>query len=189
MSHSVQVKPRRPGAAVLAGALAVTVVLAVAGCAPSVPPPTESKVAGETTAISVFYPDGETIVEERQVVPVGDNLPEVALQRLFAASPEKEEIAIVLPQATANSVTVDAGTGVCTVDLSAEVLDFPADGEQARVVAFAAIVETLRQFPEITSVLITVDGKSSGEVGGKRIEEFWGSVRLPQAPLDITASE
>ncbi|MBS3956097.1 MAG: GerMN domain-containing protein [Clostridiales bacterium] len=176
-------------AALGAGAFAMFVVLATAGCSPSVPSPTESKIAGETTAISVYYPDGEIIIEERQVVPVSDNLPEVAMQRLFAVSPEKEQIAIVLPQATVNSVTVDQGTGVGTIDFSAEVLDFPVEDEQARVVAFGAVLETLRQFPEITSVLITVDGKSSGEVDGRRIEEFWGSVRLPREPLDITAKE
>ncbi len=169
-------------------AFAAMSVAAVAGCSANVPEPTESKIAEEMAVVSVYYPDGETLTEERHIVPDDGNLPQVALSRLFEASPQEFEIAVLLPEATVNSVEVDE-TGVCTVDFSREILDFPRDERKAKVLAFASIIETLRQFPEIQSLMITVEGQDSGSIDGKSVDEFWGDVRLPPTPLDISVEE
>lgn len=165
--------------------LIVSIALSLSSCSSEVPPPTESKTRSETTAISVFYPNGNILIEERQVVPMSDNLPEVALKRLFAASPEKYRIVVVLPEAKVNSVRVDKKTGICTVDFSKEILDFPRADRKAKIVAFASIVETLKQFPDIKKLMITVEGKSKGEIGKKRIEDFWGELTLKKQPIEI----
>lgn len=168
----------------LACALMAALALVTYGCS-GVPSPTESRIESETTIVSVYYPNGEMLVEERHIVPVDENMPQVAIGKLFEASPEVQEIAVVLPAATVNSVTVNEETGECTVDFSAGVLEFPGEGDTARVVALASIVETLKQFPEVESLTITVEGESSGALDGKRIEEFWGNVRLPAEPMVI----
>lgn len=176
--------PRRAARA-LTALLAAASIVALVGCAGGVPEPTESLVDGEAVVISVYYPDGEILTEERHIVPADGNLPHTALSRLFEADPQEFEIAVVLPEATVNSVEVDEA-GVCTVDLSRGVLDFPRDDRKSKVLAFAAIIETLRQFPHIDSLMITVEGMDSGTIDGKSVDEFWGDVRLPQEPLSIS---
>lgn len=160
--------------------------LIISGCSSDeIPPPTVSLTSSETTSISIFYPNGSILIEERQVVPVSDNLPEVALKRLFAASPKEEKMIVVLPEAKVKSVKVDKKTGICTVDFSKEILDFPENEKKAKVVAFASIIETLKQFPEVKKLLITVEGKETGVINGKKIEDFWWDVSLKKQPLEI----
>lgn len=160
--------------------------LIISGCSgDEIPPPTVSLTSSETTSISIFYPNGSILIEERQVVPVSDNLPEVALKRLFAASPKEEKMIVVLPEAKVKSVKVDKKTGICTVDFSKEILDFPENEKKAKVVAFASIIETLKQFPEVKKLLITVEGKETGVINGKKIEDFWWDVSLKKQPLEI----
>lgn len=162
----------------------------LAGCANSsgskseVPPPTSELATTETTAISIFYPTGKIIIEERRVVPVQENLVEVALKELYKADPQEFEIVIVQPEAEVLSVEVD-DSGLCTINFSKEILDFPEDSRQAKLVAFAAIVETLKQFDNISEFQILVEGKSSGEINGKSIEEFWGDISLKKQPFPI----
>jgi hypothetical protein len=138
----------------------------------------------ETTSISVFYPTGKIILEERRVVQMSDNLPLVALRELFKAQPKEHEIQVVLPQAKVNSVIVKKD-GTAVVDFSKEILNFPEDSKDAKLAAFAAIVETLKQFDNIKRLKITVEGKEKGNIDGKSIEEFWGEITLKKQPIEI----
>lgn len=174
----------------ITSAVIVLLIIVVAGCSrgitteSSVPPPTSELATTETTAISVFYPTGKIVIEERRVVPVQENLVEVALKEVYKADPEKFEIVIVQPRARVLSVEVD-DNGLCTINFSKEMLDFPEDSRQAKLVAFAAIVETLKQFENIKEFQILVEGKSSGEIDGRSIEEFWGDISLKKQPFPI----
>ncbi len=159
----------------------------VTGCgrqrSSELPPPTNLP-EGETTAVSVFYPNGKIIIEERRVFPVTDNMPEAALKELFKAEPEESKIAVVLPKAKVLSVKVDKD-GLATIDFSREILDFPEDSRDAKIAAFAAIIETLKQFENIKKFRITVEGKEEGKIGSKSIEEFWGDISLKKQPFNI----
>lgn len=156
-----------------------------------VPEPTSELVEGETTAISVYYPTGKILVEERHTVPISENLPQVALEEIFKAEPEEYKIPVVIPDARVKSVEVDKESGLCTVNFSKEILNFPEenDSKKAKVAAFAAITETLKQFSEIKSLKILVEGKEKGTVGGKDIQEFWGEVSLIKQPINILRND
>lgn len=147
------------------------------------PPPTVD-VSKETTSISVFYPTGKILVEERRVVEKNQNLPLAALRELFKAAPKEHEIQVVLPKATVRSVTV-AKDGLAVIDFSKEILDFPEPSKEAKIAAFAAIVETLKQFENIKKFKITVEGKEKGVIDGKKIEELWGDITIKRQPIDI----
>ncbi len=175
-----------PGAAAFVVMVFVLGLIGCGGDARPIPPPSTELVEGETTAVSVFYPDGKVLIEERHVVAADRDLVKTALDRLFEAEPQEFEVAVVLPSASIRAVKVDGKTGVCTVDFSKEILDFPDESEKARIVAFAAIIETLKQFPEITAVTFLVEGKASGAIDGKQINAFWGNVTLPEDPIPIT---
>lgn len=169
-----------------AALLAGLVGLVAAGCArETIPEPDATKVGAETTAVSVFYPTGKLLVEERHVVPTQENMPLVALRELFKAQPQEFKIVVTLPEAKVRSVVVDRATGIATVDFTRDILDFPSEDRKAKLVAFAAISETLAQFDEIKGFRILVEGKSRGTIGGRRIEDFWGAVGLSEKPFPI----
>lgn len=165
----------------------ITGLLLFSGCArersSEIPPPTVD-LSKETTSISVFYPTGKIIIEERRVVEKTNNLPLVALRELFKAQPKEHEIQVVLPAAKVNSVKVEKD-GTAIIDFSKEILNFPENSKDAKLAAFAAIVETLKQFPEIKRFKITVEGKEKGTIGKKKIEEFWGEITIKKQPIDI----
>lgn len=170
-------------------------VLVLSGCSTfsgseEIPKPTTPLVSEkETTAVSVFYPTGKILIEERHVVPLSDNLPLVALRELFKAEPKEYQIAVILPKAKVKSVKVDK-EGTAYVDFDARILNFPkSDIKNAELVAFAAIVETLKQFDNIKRIVITVEGKSKGQINGKSIENFWGKVTLKKQPINIIRSK
>lgn len=138
----------------------------------------------ETTSISVFYPTGKIIIEERRVVVKDDNLPLVALRELFKAEPKQYQIPVVLPKAKVNSVKVEKD-GTAIIDFSKEMLKFPENSKEAKLAAFAAIVETLKQFENIKRFKITIEGKEKGTIDGMSIEEFWGDISLKRQPINI----
>jgi len=172
---------------ILLSLLLVFGAASLAGCtrtrSEEIPAPTVD-LTKETTSISVFYPTGKIIIEERRVVQMSDNLPLVALRELFKAQPKEHEILVVLPQAKVNSVIVEKD-GTAVVDFSKEILNFPEDSTEAKLAAFAAIVETLKQFDNIKRLKITVEGKEKGNIDGKSIEEFWGEITLKKQPIEI----
>ncbi len=177
---------------IFAAVIAILSGLMIAGCSgEEVPPPNSSLTGAETTSISIFYPNGKILIEERQIVPLSNNMPEVALKRLFAASPQEKKMVVVLPEARVKSVKVDKKTGVCAVDFSKEILEFPEseNEKKAKILAFASIIETLKQFPEIDKLLITVEGKKAGVINGKKIEDFWWDVSLKKQPIKIVRKE
>jgi hypothetical protein len=168
-------------------ALALVALFALAalaaGCAsqPGRDIPEPTGVSEETTATTVFYSTGRTLVQEPVVVDASD-LYQSTLEKMLAADPaENRDIAIVQTVAPMNEVTFDEETGLVTVDWDPDVLLFEAEGAEERL-AYAAIMMTLGQFPEVKLVRFTVDGKDEGTIGGKDIRTFWGSVSLHGQP-------
>lgn len=167
--------------------LLIALAVLVSGCtgtrSEEIPPPTID-LSKETTSISVFYPTGKILIEERHVVQKTENMPLVALRELFKASPKELEIQVVLPKARVNSVVVEKD-GTAVVDFSREILNFPEASREAKLAAFGAIVETLKQFENIKRIKITVEGRERGTIEGKSVEEFWGEVSLKKQPIEI----
>jgi hypothetical protein len=163
--------------------LAVSAML-LGGCkmTPDLPEPAD--LPQETTAITVFYSTGRTLVEEPTVVDAAD-LYRGALTEMLKAQPTKNaDIAIVQTTAAVLSAELDEATGLLTIDWGSEVLAFEAEPAEKRL-AYAAIMMTVGQFPEVKQVQFTVNGQAGGEIGGLDVEKFWGDVSLMDQPWDV----
>lgn len=136
--------------------------------------------------VSIFYPSTDAIAEERVVLPTDEEPELAALQILFEAKPQGEDVVVTLPPAAVNSVTVR--DGLATVDFSSDVLVTTADPTTQQV-AIIAILYTLGQFPGVERVSFSVEGRTSGSIGDKKIEEFWGEVTLRDMPWSIVGTE
>ena len=155
------------------------------GCTGSsdVPPP-KIALPDKTRSISVFYATGNTLVEERHIVADDKEVIRTTLNELLAARPkDNANIAIVQPECEILAVKVNS-KGMATIDFSREVLDFEATKKE-KVLAYAAIIETLKQFENIKSVKFMVEGRDNGSVAGNDIHEFWGDVSLIGQPWAI----
>lgn len=153
----------------------------------NVPPP-EITLPAKTRSISVFYATGNTLVEERHIVADDKEIIKTTLNALLAAQPkDNADIAIVQPECDVLAVTVN-DNGVATVDFSREVLDFEATKKE-KVLAYGAIIETLKQFDSVKSVKFSVEGQEKGSVSGKDIHKFWGDVSLIGQPWAIERSQ
>ena len=162
----------------LASALSLSACSSASQSGP-VPPPTN--VAEETTEVLIVYSTGRTLYIEPHVIDAKNEY-QSALNELLAATPEKNtELAIVQPDAKVRSVKV--ADGIVTVDWDRSVLDFQAE-PQEKFLAWASIMETLGQFPEVKKVQFTVEGKTSGQIDGKDVRKFWGRIVLDHQPWD-----
>jgi hypothetical protein len=164
--------------------LTVVVSVLLAGCQETdtadIPEPTG--VPENTIYTSVFYSTGRTVVEELHLVDEDDMYMQTFAE-LLAAQPQKfTDIAIVQPEAEILGITVE--DGVMTIDWSRDVLAFEATDEE-KPVALASILLTAGQFPEVDKVIFTVEGQTSGEIGGHDIEYFWGRISLKGQPFDV----
>jgi spore germination protein GerM len=108
------------------------------------------------------------------------------MRTLFKMHPRDPDLGVTLPPATVRSVEIR--DGVAWVDFSREVL---VTGETAKTqrTALAAMIYTLSQFPGVEKVAFTVEGKTSGKLGGKDVATFWGTVNLKDMPWDISAKK
>ena len=174
------------GAAALAAALIALVALG--GCSSlgqNTPQPTN--LPAETTETQVFFSTGTTLVKESRIVDA-NNAPAATMAELIKAAPVyNQAIAIVQPNAKVLSVTVKNGTA--NVDWSADVLKFKAS-DREKVLAWASVLYTLGQFPDIKHVTFSVEGKTAGTAGGKDIQTFWGKISLknqPWSPMHMPA--
>jgi len=164
--------------------MALLVAVAVlTGCgAGNAQMPEPSGVPEATAETSVFFSTGRSLVEEPRVVDA-KNVYKATLDELLAAQPAiYTDIAIVQPEATINTVALDNGT--ITLDWSREVLQFEAEDKE-QIVALAAFLRTLGQFPEVQKVRFTVEGKTEGTIDGKDVAQFWGHIGLNAQPWDV----
>ena len=67
--------------------------------------------------------------------------------------------------------------GLCTADLSAQLLDLPED---QRVLAASSIVETLRSLDAVEQVQLLVEGEGAGQFGALDLS---GPLRPSADPL------
>jgi hypothetical protein len=166
-----------------AGLVLAAVAVAATGCREAgqgIPAP--KGLPAETRQVSVFFSTGRTLFEEKRVVDAR-NVYLRTVQELVLASPQTNaDVAIVQPVAPVRSVEVTGG--VATLDWGREVLDFRASGPE-KVLALAAFLRTFGQFPEVTKVRFTVEGRVDGRIGGKDVARFWGSIGLRGQPWAV----
>lgn len=163
--------------------MALSIPAFLAGCSrPGAGIPDPKGIPEKTRKVSIFFSTGRTLIEERRVVDAQD-VYRSTLQELLDAEPrENVSVAIVQPDARMRSVAFKKG--IVVIDWSREVLKFDAEPKE-KLLAWAAILRTLGQFPEVKKVEFTVEGKTDGTIGGKKVRSFWGNVSLRGQPWKV----
>lgn len=120
----------------------------------------------------------------REVAGPEEQCPLAAVQALVAGPTAVEKqrgLGAVLPAST-RVLGVKVAGNTAVVDLSREVVTRASEigpGSTTEVLALNALYFTLVQFREVEKVRLLVEGKNKGDVGGRRIEDFWGHIGLP----------
>lgn len=108
-----------------------------------------------TTTVTAYFRDGPFFFPVPRRMPINDGLPRAALHALLAGpSPESGLTNPIPPGVEIRSIEL-AG-GVARIDLSAAFLSEGNDLEAAQT----ALVHTMTSLPGVTSVALSVEGKS-----------------------------
>ena len=151
---------------------------------------------GPTVNVTVYYPiigsQGGYVVAEPTVLAKTKNVPKSAIERLITGRPSTEGfhgtyIPAFNPKTKVRNVKIK--NGVATVDFNRTFLDGKVIDDRQEKLAIAGIVNTLSEFPNVSKVRITVEGKASGKVGGKDVEAFWGQGTLKAQPFSVSAKK
>jgi germination protein M len=123
------------------------------------------------------------LVPEKRTVPYTQAVARAAMEELIKGPAAGSSLAAILPD-TVKVLDVSVSDGVCTVNLSKEILTDKAKaggaGAEVEGLALASIANTLTEFPTIQKVKLLVEGEQSGTVDGFYIEDFWGHVGLDE---------
>ncbi len=121
--------------------------------------------AAEYVVVSLYYVDatGQSLVSEDRKIVKTEGIARQTLQELFKG-PENSEYSSVVPEGTKLLDINIKEDGMCIVDLSSEVRQVK-DEQQEKLVVYA-IVNTLGEFPSISSVTFLIDGQPSDYIGG-----------------------
>lgn len=145
----------------------------------------KSHGGGTTTEVTLFFryetPERSWLAAEKREVDAAEPC-RAAMSALISGPMPGSGLKPVLPD-TVSILGVTLEGGVCTVDLSKEVLtDANKVGASAtsEMLALAAIADTLTGIQGVEKVRVLVEGQQSGMVEGRFVEDFWGHVGLPE---------
>ncbi len=153
----------------------------------ALPPSTPSGTpAGKITVTIYYLVAGASeiyLAPERHEVDKTSALAKAALDELLTGEAQDADHTVPFAETAAvNSVVIN--DEVATVDWNADVLKSSGGGVVENL-AIQSIVYTLTEFPTITKVRFTVEGKASGPASnGMQIEDFWGHAGLAGQPWD-----
>lgn len=85
------------------------------------------------------------------------------LKKLILGPTDKGMYPSVNQKTIVNKVTVE--NGLCTIDFSDTLLEYNTGGSTREMMCLYSIVNTMCEFPEIESVILTVNGKSISTFG------------------------
>jgi hypothetical protein len=131
---------------------------------------------GSTVRLHVYYlrvvGRDRYLVPERHQVRLGASRPESAARELLGGAPVYPGSTRPFPPGSRLlGFRLDGGTAV--VDLSREAARVPGGPEAARL-AVQALVWTVTKAADLRRVLVTVEGRTSGEVAGRPLSDLWG---------------
>lgn len=132
----------------------------------------------EVTAALYFRREGgdQLGFELRRFRLSEDKVPVKEVLDALIAGPEDEGLVPLLPEGlTVRSAWVEEG--LCTADLSAQLLDLP---EEERTLAASSIVETLCSLDAVEQVQLLVEGEGAGQFGALDLS---GPLRPSADPL------
>ena len=147
-------------AKILLPGLALTIFF-LSGCAA-----TKEPAVVEQVPVKVYFGthDAENLVAEIHKVKKMDPLMQRSMEILIGGPKNPELVAVVPPTAKVKSVAVK--DRIVYVDFSEEMVTQRFGGSSREILAVAAIVNTLTEFPEVEGVQILVDGKKVATLFG-----------------------
>lgn len=162
-------------------ALLTALSLLAAGCdgkdpAPTPNPTTEANESKQGTSkpesakpvtveVQLYYPDeeGEKVVPVKATVAAKDKYK--AVVEALIKGTDTPHLTGIFPKGTkVNRVMVQ--NGLATVDFSPELVERFVGGSTGEEMLVGSLVNTLTEFPEITSVQIVVNGKETETISG-----------------------
>lgn len=111
----------------------------------------------------------------------GQDIVDDGQQKIKFENAKHEEWISFLPK-DAKVLSVKIENGIATVDFDRKILTANV-GSEGEELGIYQIVNTLTEFPTIEAVRFTVEGKSSGTIEGRRIEDWWGHIGLSWQPF------
>jgi spore germination protein GerM len=118
--------------------------------------------------VKVYYPndEGERLVAVSRKVKVSDGTDKytAALKSLMEGTKEQGQSTIIPRQVKLRSVKVK--DGVATVDFSGDIIKHFVGGSTGEEMLVGSVVNTLTEFPEVTSVRILIDGNPVESLAG-----------------------
>jgi hypothetical protein len=134
----------------------------------------DTRPARPDLRLSVYYPrtvgGRQYLVPERHTVPATRAVAAAAVNELLRGRPVFPGSRPPFAAGTRLlGIRIDGGTA--TVDLSREVLrGRPGDAQRYPL---QALVHTVTQFRTVKRVVVAVEGRTSGAVAGRSLDEFW----------------
>ena len=116
--------------------------------------------------------------EIRQIIQ-DKNFYKSIVQELVKGPQNKNFYQTLPSNTTVNSVKIENDLAI--VDFSKEIITNTIDiphSSTTKTLALYSIVNTLTEFKEIKKVRITIEGKSSGQIEGLYIQDFWGHIGI-----------
>ncbi|MBC7254326.1 MAG: GerMN domain-containing protein [Actinobacteria bacterium] len=147
----------------------------------------EENAEGKTITLTLYFiksePSDFYLVAVKRTIPYTTAVARAAMEELIKGPSEGNGLLAAFPS-TVKVLDVSVKDGICTVDLSKEVLIDKAKeggaGAAMEGLALTSIANTLTEFPTVQKVRLLIEGRQSGQVDGFYIEDFWGHVGLPE---------
>jgi spore germination protein GerM len=140
---------------------------------------------GTTTMVTLYFADGPFLFPLSRRMPAGGDAPGAVLQALFTGPSSSSGLTNPIPRGVdIRSFKLD--DGVAQIDLSAAFLSGNGDRHGAET----AIIETMTALPGVTSVALSVEGKSFTGARKRMPLLYYASANgLVAMPVPITTPE
>ena len=132
------------------------------------PPPAHTENTKHAMNVKIYYPDdsGLKLVEVEREIVIDDATDKyIAAVETLREDPPEENLTRIFPSnAAIRSIAVN--DGMATVDFDGKILKSFVGGSTGEEFLIGSIVNTLTNFPEITSVKFLVDGQEIETLSG-----------------------
>ena len=135
-----------------------------------------------TTMATLYFTDGRFLFPVSRRMPTNDELPRAALQALLAGPSARSGLRGPIPPGV-EIRSFQLANGVARINLSAAFLGEHGDMQAAE----RALVETMTALPGVTSVALSVEGKSLAESAAREPLLYYASANgLVAVPASVT---
>ena len=132
----------------------------------------------ETKEVMLYFvsADSNALEPELRNIPKEEGLARATVKQLLSG-PREEDLLPAIPSGVSLR-DIDVSSGLCTVDLSADLSELASISQTQQVLALYSLVNTLTQFDTVDYVQVLVNGQQLMNFGGVDASQAL-------APLDI----